>query len=85
MSQSDIHIYPNPVISSFDVHFTCYSNRYTIAIIDILGKTIFTQSKSSSLNSIVKESIDITSLLTGTYTVKVTTGNKEYFQSIIKQ
>ncbi len=85
MSQSDIHIYPNPVISSFDVHFTCYSNRYTIAIIDILGKTIFTQSKSSSLNSIVKESIDITSLLTGTYTVKVMTGNKEYFQSIIKQ
>ena len=85
ISQSDIHIYPNPVISSFDVHFNCFSNTYTIAIIDILGKTIFTQSKSSILNSIVKESIDITSLLTGTYTVKVITGNKEYFQTIIKQ
>ena len=73
------------MISSFDVHFNCFSNTYTIAIIDILGKTIFTQSKSSILNSIVKESIDITSLLTGTYTVKVITGNKEYFQTIIKQ
>ena len=73
-SQSDISIYPNPVIDKLFVQGL--SNPTKISVYNILGKLVFSKTTSSEIN--------VDNLQNGIYIVKIVDNQKEIVRKFIK-
>lgn len=69
LPQSDLTAYPNPASESINVPLTNCEGNVIVNIIDISGKIVSTQ--NVSMNSTML-TLDVTTLPTGVYTVKLT-------------
>ena len=79
LSGTSISIYPNPAADMITISGV---NAETISIYNVLGERVLHNKISSSLTT---NEIDISSLPPGNYSVEVTSGDKSYRSSIVKQ
>ena len=82
--KNSISLFPNPNNGQFEVNFnTRKDSDVTIDIIDIVGKTIQSQSLKN-LNGFVKKAIDIKNFSKGIYLMNLTFEGKTYTKRFIK-
>ena len=82
--KNSISLFPNPNNGQFEVNFNTIKDAdITIDIIDIVGKTIQSQSLKN-LNGFVKKAIDIKNFSKGIYLVNLTFEGKTYTKRFIK-
>lgn len=75
--------YPNPFTATINFQFSKpVTDMVSISIFDILGRLIFEQ-KKKAINTIL--TIDLTSLPTSEYLVRLNSTNLNYYTKIIKQ
>lgn len=77
-----IVVYPNPVSDNLNISYKEALGNVTIEFFDLLGKQVLSTNKEL-INS--NSSIDVSSLQTGTYIIKVKGENYNYIQQIIKK
>jgi hypothetical protein len=71
-STSNIIVYPNPADNVVRVAMTLFSpEAYTVRMLDINGRVVF--SKSQSKSSTVSETISLDQIAGGVYTIQVST------------
>ena len=70
-----IKIYPNPAKNLLNI--TGINNTFKIIIIDLSGKTVFTENSKNN-------KVDITSIAAGLYTIQIQTEDKLYVEKFIK-
>ncbi|MBX2842057.1 MAG: VCBS repeat-containing protein, partial [Flammeovirgaceae bacterium] len=76
-----VDFYPNPTSGLLSIEFSeAQYEGSTLRIIDLSGNVIINTNPQSNL-----ESIDISSFQSGIYLLKVTNGNQEFSQKIIKK
>lgn len=78
---SDISIYPNPADNIINIVLHENEENAIIEIFDSLGRSIYKSSKSVSKET----SIDISGLNDGVYFIKISSGDREYMQKIVKE
>ena len=82
--KNSISLFPNPNNGQFEVNFNTKKDAdVTIDIIDIVGKTIQSQSLKN-LNGFVKKAIDIKNFSKGIYLMNLTFEGKTYTKRFIK-
>ena len=82
--KNSISLFPNPNNGQFEVNFNTRKDAdVTIDIIDIVGKTIQSQSLKN-LNGFVKKAIDIKNFSKGIYLMNLTFEGKTYTKRFIK-
>ena len=82
--KNSISLFPNPNNGQFEVNFNTIKDAdVTIDIIDIVGKTIQSQSLKN-LNGFVKKAIDIKNFSKGIYLMNLTFEGKTYTKRFIK-
>jgi hypothetical protein len=82
--KNSISLFPNPNNGQFEVNFNTRKDAdVTIDIIDIVGKTIQSQSLKN-LNGFVKKAIDIRNFSKGIYLMNLTFEGKTYTKRFIK-
>ena len=82
--KNSISLFPNPNNGQFEVNFNARKDAdVTIDIIDIVGKTIQSQSLKN-LNGFVKKAIDIKNFSKGIYLMNLTFEGKTYTKRFIK-
>ena len=82
--KNSISLFPNPNNGQFEVNFNTRKDAdVTIDIIDIVGKTIQSQSLKN-LNGFVKKTIDIKNFSKGIYLMNLTFEGKTYTKRFIK-
>jgi len=82
--KNSISLFPNPNNGQFEVNFNTRKDAdVTIDIIDIVGKTIQSQSLKN-LNGFVKKPIDIKNFSKGIYLMNLTFEGKTYTKRFIK-
>ena len=82
--KNSISLFPNPNNGQFEVNFNTIKDAdITIDIIDIVGKTIQSQSLKN-LNGFVKKAIDIKNFSKGIYLMNLTFEGKTYTKRFIK-
>lgn len=82
--KNSISLFPNPNNGQFEVNFNARKDAdVTIDIIDIVGKTIQSQSLKN-LNGFVKKAIDIRNFSKGIYLMNLTFEGKTYTKRFIK-
>lgn len=81
---TDLSFYPNPGNGNFNIKFkNKKSSPIRISIIDIDGKTLYTQEFSMVPKGIFKCNIDSGIREPGTYILKITQGNKSLYKKMI--
>jgi len=78
INQNELSIYPNPASNTFTITISKFVNTFMLEIVDIQGKTMHTQSITSS-----NEVINISSLSSGIYFCKITNGDEVITQKLI--
>ncbi|MDD2200443.1 MAG: T9SS type A sorting domain-containing protein, partial [Bacteroidales bacterium] len=77
-TNNEVLIYPNPTSNNITIDF-CQSDFYSLIITDINGKTMLTKNYLSG-----KTKIDINSLNTGVYLLRIDTGKRIFREKIVK-
>lgn len=77
-TSEEFKVYPNPASNILNIEFS-NSNKTEIEIYNILGKRVFTKIINQS------QSINIESLITGIYILKITQGKATVSKKLIKQ
>jgi hypothetical protein len=79
MEERNINIYPNPGNGIFTILFSNKTNEsVSVEILNSLGQLVYTD----IMNTSTKE-IDLSELSKGTYSLKLTTEGKSYFEKIV--
>ena len=73
-------VFPNPANNDLNVWFPNSNGNYTVTIFNTLGKVVLT-----TKSDFKKVTIDINSLASGVYSLKISNGNREGFKKIVKQ
>ncbi|MBK6835382.1 MAG: T9SS type A sorting domain-containing protein [Bacteroidetes bacterium] len=82
ISKEQFSLYPNPTNSSITISLPRLSNDYDeIIIINVLGQEVLKQKRSNSL----QETIDVSNLRAGFYSIELRGENKKLVQSFIKE
>jgi Secretion system C-terminal sorting domain/NHL repeat len=76
---SGVRIFPNPSNGSINIELPANTNEYSIAIIDVLGRTVITKTAPVS---VTERTFTIACLLAGNYLVKVTSGKNTYTEKV---
>ena len=80
----DVRMYPNPTDGLFALSFSLEPGPLSIAITDINGKVVYTESNENNSGSYNRD-IDLKSIPQGNYVLTVTQGDKRYTDQISKQ
>ena len=83
LNLKSLQLFPNPAITTLNVR-TYVDGDYQLNVYNILGETVFSVEENFQNNSISK-SIDISSLPSGVYLVKVTSQNITSVKRFIKK
>jgi hypothetical protein len=76
--------FPNPFISRINFQFSKQiTDKIQIAIFDVRGRLIFQQEKRANNNNIL--TIDLESIASSNYLVKLTADNYTYYTQILKK
>jgi hypothetical protein len=73
-----VRVYPNPAANLLHIDLLLKSGSASIYIVNILGQSVF-----STVTSVPNNTIDISTLTTGVYTIKVITEKGQAVQKII--
>lgn len=76
-----IRVYPNPTNGLLNVRINQFVGKVNIQVIDINGRTVFNQTDA---NFNVEKAINLNSLQSGVYILKVSGSNLNYSQKLIK-
>ncbi len=80
-----ISIYPNPSADEVAIQYYLYEPaKVDLKIIDMNGKTVFTQSEKQTQNGLFKTVANIHNLVAGNYLVNISAGDKVYSKQIVK-
>ncbi len=74
-------VYPNPTHGFLNVRINQFVGKLSFQIVDANGRVVFNQNEE---NFNIEKTINITSLQTGMYVLKVTGNNVNYTQKILK-
>lgn len=84
-NETGFNVYPNPSNGIFTVSVSnSNSKKFSISVIDILGKNVFQLSDKNSLTE-YRIQIDLGHLASGIYSIKLTTENNVKTQKLIVQ
>lgn len=82
LSKTEFNLYPNPTNTNITISLPRLSNDYNeIIILNVLGQEVLKQKRDNSL----EETIDVSNLSTGFYSVELRGNNKKLVQSFIKE
>lgn len=76
-----IRVYPNPTNGSINLRINKFTGKINIQIVDINGRTVYNQTDD---NFNVEKTININSLQSGVYILKLSGDNLNYTQKVIK-
>ena len=76
-----IRVYPNPSNGLLNIRINKFVGKVTIEVVDLNGRSVFSQTDA---NFNIEKSININSLQSGVYIVKLTGDNLNYSQKLIK-
>ncbi len=79
-NNNNVSIYPNPVKDVLNVNIKDFSNEVSIRIVDINGREVYAQ-KINNINS--SNAINLSSLSSGIYVLKLKGENLDYSEKII--
>jgi hypothetical protein len=80
----ELKVYPNPVSSELNVSLRGFTENFEITLIDNLGKEVLTRSFETNVG-VFNGKLDISSLPSGLYIVKVSDGSKTAHSKIVKK
>ena len=84
MNKSEVRLFPNPSESELNIRaITNDTDRFTVNVIDISGKAIFS-SEGMPDGTIISESIDVSSWSQGLYLVEIISGNSTVTKKFIR-
>ena len=73
-------IYPNPTTGILNINTSDIKGNFEIQLIDILGKTVYTNTFNNNQNTI---NLTENGLLKGTYFLKINTENDSYYSKVV--
>jgi len=76
-----IRVYPNPTNGTINLRVNQFSGKINIQMVDINGRTVFNQTDD---NFNIEKTININSLQSGIYILKLSGNNLNYTQKVIK-
>lgn len=76
-----IRVYPNPSNGLLNIRINKFVGKVNIQIVDLNGRTVFSQTDA---NFNIEKSVNINSLQSGVYIVKLTGDNLNYSQKLMK-
>jgi len=76
-----IRVYPNPTNGNINLRVNQFSGKINIQMVDINGRTVFNQIDD---NFNIEKTININSLQSGVYILKLSGDNLNYTQKVIK-
>ncbi len=80
VQQVPFHIFPNPVVYSFEVRFPPLVDKVQLTLFDVLGKKVHHQLLTPSQNK-----VDVSSLSKGVYVASLETNRGHYSIKLVKQ
>lgn len=80
-NKKEVSIYPNPSNGKFSININQYSGKVNIQVVDLNGREVYA-SKNELFNS--EKAVDLKMLETGIYVLKISGGDLNYSQKIIK-
>ncbi len=80
-TQNILEVYPNPSNGFVNIRFYDKTNKATISVIDILGKTVFIDTVSSE--SAIEKTINVSHLTRGVYFLQIENNNQKYSKKIV--
>lgn len=81
-SLAKLSLYPNPSDGILFIENLAENKNYEIAVFDLLGKRMFSESIKNSFNNC---RIDLTGLSTGAYLVEIRSEGRVYREKVVKQ
>ncbi len=78
---ANIYVYPNPTNGILNINMSNKVENYSLKVIDMTGREVYSANQLSGENN----SIDISKLAKGTYTLVLKTALGQYHKSIVKQ
>lgn len=81
-NSNGVKIYPNPSNGPFTISMNPNVGKVAIQVVDLTGKEVYSQA-NAEFNS--EKSIDLSSLQSGVYVVKITGEGMNYSQKIVKE
>ncbi|HMI05947.1 MAG TPA: T9SS-dependent M36 family metallopeptidase [Flavobacterium sp.] len=76
-----VKVYPNPSNGVFNIRISQYTGKVNLQVVDLNGRVVYNQNDD---NFNIEKSINLGSLQTGVYILKVNTAEYNYSQKLIK-